>query len=391
MTRSTDGKQISSHRDGNGLRVYIRRPWFSSGNDEKLAVVFLTATAPNANPKIDAMTTRAGADPVFRLGDVPANFGPGNFVGGGNAVGSLGAPDIANATATVVPYAVHFDSDRQMWYADITINAGFAYTPFVRLALARYQQYALPGLNLSGVVVADIMQIQMDRSASIVFDDSGTRVTAALIGVAGESAAGANQIYGTIQEKVGPDDDTGWRTVTVGGKELSRKIPIRPPGNLGITTLPNERITNPGGLVRPPVRIPPPGGGGGGGGEEPLGEDHLEAEGQGTLRQGTLQNPPIRPGVLNPAIKPQIRDLIAQQPGEGVFVLPKPRNQGTYRLVIREYEVFDTDSGEMDMPDVPEPTPSTPQNKSVSPAAAIINAQREVGARLVYMDVIPLS
>lgn len=384
MTRSADGKTITSSRDGNGLRVYLRRPWYSSGNDEKLGVVFLSGNAA-AQKKIDAMSTIAGADPVFKSGDIPANFGPASFLGGGPARGNLGAPDVAGATATVVPYDVHFDADRQMWYADITVNTGGAYTPFVRLALARYQQYALPGLNLSGITVADIMQIQMDRTASVVFNDAAKKINVSVIGVASESSYGPNRLFGTIEEKVGADDETGWRTVLVGGKELSRSIPIKPPlliGTIGgVTTRP------PGTVIRPPLqRIPPPEGEENPEAPDPHDEGSMESDAQRQTRP-PVQTPPIRPGVLNPQIRPNIGNLITPPSVEGEFTLPKARTEGTYRLVIREYEVFDSDSFESEMPEVP--APAAPTNRSPDPDAAMVRIKP--GARLVYMDVIPLS
>ena len=54
-----------------------------------------------------------------------------------------------------------------MWYADMRINPGAAYFPFVKLVLARFQPYSLNGLELSPVVFADFAQLAPERSASI--------------------------------------------------------------------------------------------------------------------------------------------------------------------------------------------------------------------------------
>lgn len=42
---------------------------------------------------------------------------------------------------TAVGHQVHYDDQhgRKLWYCDIDMDAGEAYFPFVRLALARYQ------------------------------------------------------------------------------------------------------------------------------------------------------------------------------------------------------------------------------------------------------------
>jgi hypothetical protein len=73
--------------------------------------------------------------------------------------------------ADVVGYPVAFDEARQLWYADITIDAETpTYCPFVRLALARYQPHAIPGAKLSPVVLADFAQLVPGRAAVVSVD-----------------------------------------------------------------------------------------------------------------------------------------------------------------------------------------------------------------------------
>lgn len=369
-SKSTDGKTAYSSRSGNWLRVYLRRPWFSSGNGEKLAVVLLSASNTNnyaAMPdKIRQNTTRLGADPVIKAGDVPNVVTTANFLGGEAAVSGLSVPTIKGATASIVPYPVQYDSDKQMWYADIAVNVGLTYTPFVRLALARYQRFALSGMNLSSLVVADIMQVQANRSATVTFIDANNRIRATVVGPIGETIAGPNKLFGTIEEKVGADDETGWRTVMANGKELSREIPITAPTFIpGLIATP---IRPPGTVIRPPGTIvrPPE--------EEGDAPEELEGTSQATRPPIRTTPPQVRPGVLNPQIRPGITDIVRRE-GEGEFTLPKPRSQGTFRLVIREYEVYPSDGGEAEMPE----TPTFTHNSN------------RIGGRLVYMDVIPLS
>lgn len=375
QSKSADGRTATSSRSGNWLRVYLRRPWFSSGNGEKLAVVLLGASNTNsyaAMPdKIKQNTTRMGADPVIKTGDVPTTVTTANFLGGEAAVSGLSVPTIKGATASIVPYPVQYDNDKQMWYADIAVNVGMTYTPFVRLALARYQRFALSGMNLSSIVVADIMQVQANRSATVTFNDAANRIKASVVGAIGETIAGPNKLFGTIEEKVGADDETGWRIVMVNGKELSREIPISlPTFNPGTIAIPINPIRPPGGLIRPPggtVRPPEE--------EEPIVE--AEDAGQATspqLRPGALTPPQVRPGTTNPQIRPEIGNITIRET-EGEFTLPKPRSQGTFRLVIREYEVYPSDDGDAEMPETP-----TFQHTST-----------RIGGRLVYMDVIPLT
>ncbi|HRK22391.1 MAG TPA: hypothetical protein PLX06_11305, partial [Fimbriimonadaceae bacterium] len=363
--KSADGRSAFSSRSGNSLRVYLRRPWFSSGNGEKLAVVLLnTLNVASVPDKILQNTTRMGADPVMKEGDVPTNVSTANFTGGEAAVSGITVPTIKGASASIVPYPVQYDSEKQMWYADIGVNVGLSYTPFVRLALARYQRFALSGMNLSSIVVADIMQVQANRSATVTFNDAANRIKAAVVGPIGETIAGPNKCFGTIEEKVGADDETGWRIVMVNGKELSREIPItRPTFNPGTIAIPINPTRPPGNVIRPPEE------------DEPAVE--LEEGEQGTrppIRPGTITPPQVRPGTTNPQVRPEIGNITLRET-EGEFTLPKPRSQGTFRLVIREYEVYPSDGGDAEMPETP-----TFQHTS-----------DRIGGRLVYMDVIPLS
>lgn len=314
--------------------------------------------------------------------------------GAAQALLAFPAPDIPGATAAIVPYDVHFDEEKQMWYADIQVNAGVSYTPFIRLALARYQPYALPGLHLSTINVADIMQLQNNRTASVVFNDPSNKVRASVTGPVGITAFGPNKVFGTIEEKVGADDETGWRAVTIGGKELTREIPISAPGFIvpGVITAPGRTtrpptITRPG-TTRPPIVRPP----GGGvrppvGGVRPPEEEQESFDGYDLMEAedqvgGVQTRPPVtRPGVLNPQVRPGVGDLIQPQAQPGEFTLPKSRTQGTYRLVIREYELFHSDTGEAELPEVP--------GAAAPPVTSVFIPKP--GARLVYLDVIPLS
>jgi hypothetical protein len=70
----------------------------------------------------------------------------------------------------VAGHEVKFDADRNLWYADVDLGGSKikdGYFPFVRFALCRYQPDSMPGLEMSGVVVADFVQLAPDRSAAI--------------------------------------------------------------------------------------------------------------------------------------------------------------------------------------------------------------------------------
>ena len=179
--RQTETNVKRSIRFGGGLRVYLERGWFSSGADELLGVT-LDAAAPGDPPwSYDTWkpyVTEWGADPIWQspslLGRAPgiANFPDAIASEEGVLLDSPVTPESPiGRRADVVGYPVAFDEARQLWYADITVDAETpTYCPFVRLALARYQPHAIPGAKLSRVVLADFAQLVPGRAAVVSAD-----------------------------------------------------------------------------------------------------------------------------------------------------------------------------------------------------------------------------
>jgi hypothetical protein len=73
-----------------------------------------------------------------------------------------------------------YNCDRQQYGVNIGLDLDAlawrpenrTFRPFVRLALARYQPYSRAGLELSRVLVADLIQLQPNRTAQITYDPS---------------------------------------------------------------------------------------------------------------------------------------------------------------------------------------------------------------------------
>ena len=144
-----------SIRFGGGLRVYLDRPWYSSGADERLAVV----TAPNGLNLTDdvreewkALITQWGQDPIWKTAPLPAGSGAVEFPRRGQSrVRSCRLDERQAAVAgggpgnvDVAAFKVDYDEARKMWYCDLTVDVpNPTYGAFIRLALARYQPYAL--------------------------------------------------------------------------------------------------------------------------------------------------------------------------------------------------------------------------------------------------------
>src|SRR5262249_52480910 len=151
--RQSDTNLQRSVRFGGGLRVYLQRPWYSSGEGELLGVTLWSTFAHGAltadlRVKFKPYITQWGMDPIWETGalggwpsvynfagDNPSDFGVSmeeHITGPGNAPGRV----------DVVGFPATYDPDRKLWYVDLTLNLPTdTYMPFVRLALARYQPH----------------------------------------------------------------------------------------------------------------------------------------------------------------------------------------------------------------------------------------------------------
>ncbi len=171
--RQTQTNMKRSVRFGGGLRVYLERPWFSSGDGELLGVALYD---PN-NGAIDreawkSTVTQWGADPIWGgMGHLQQLPFASAFPNRTADELSLSLPGRAPGRVAVAGFEVDFDYESQKWFADLTVDTqSLAYTPFLRIALVRYQPFALPDAKLSPVVLADYIQITPERSAVITAD-----------------------------------------------------------------------------------------------------------------------------------------------------------------------------------------------------------------------------
>jgi hypothetical protein len=197
-------------RTGNILRVWMERPWYSSGDGEQLAVVCPMGTAqPDAQDAagLHNKVSLIGQDPIwgtpqfatqgkltptaYPSGTTGALLTPAAFPLAVAKVNGVAIPNSQPSNLAV--HDVHFDPTRGMWYCDVAINPGTTnpYTPFVRLALARYQANAIntagvADLRASSVVVAEFAQLSPTRSISVV--SSATDVTVTIQGISYRSS-----------------------------------------------------------------------------------------------------------------------------------------------------------------------------------------------------------
>lgn len=244
--RETDTNLTRSLRQGGGLRVYLARPWWSSGEGELLGVSLYSGNYAQLNrEEWKPFITQWGQDPAWvsqELSPLPNVY---NFP---EAVASeYGLPleaktkDNKPRLVNVAGHTVAYDAERQLWYCDLTIASNTAtYQPFVRLALTRYQPHALLEAKLSRVVLADFVQLTPERAAMISADPYQTNqlrvvvsgpapqgplpqpVTPATVPVTAP-VAHPTIITVVVQEKddAMQNSDLGWREVVPGNVTLS--------------------------------------------------------------------------------------------------------------------------------------------------------------------------
>ncbi|MBB5939687.1 hypothetical protein [Streptomyces zagrosensis] len=228
--RTVDHRQhrVTRTRRRAGVRVYVKRPWFSSGDDELLAVV-LDPGATTGPELPDQLVTRYGTDPVWSDTTASpsltaANFPNAEVAATGRVLAELvgGQP----ATVDIAAFVPEFDERVGLWYCDIDVALGdtadgTAYFPYLRLAVARYQPHSVEPLHLSKVTTAEFTQLVPDRTVSAAMATGGTiqlelsgpvaansvgeRVGAGLPGM-----AASRRVLATFQRREVAGSDLSW-------------------------------------------------------------------------------------------------------------------------------------------------------------------------------------
>ena len=210
---SAGAGSIVSIRRGNGLRVYLERPWFSSGEGELLGVVIGSST-PSEQPfsnlpdELIGFVSQWGQDPIL-ASTLPRNVMHANAFAAKVATYSFPLPE-TNRSMDIAAHRVHYDFQRRLWYADLEIDAGQSYNPFVRLALVRVQPYSVGGCALSEVVHTQYAQLLPTRELHLT---RGTHdlMTLHVFGTAPEfgSASARGEFTGRLDAAQGLADAFG--------------------------------------------------------------------------------------------------------------------------------------------------------------------------------------
>jgi hypothetical protein len=366
------GAKLSSRRLGGGLRVYLDRPWFSSGAGELLGVVLRPAGEPavDDDPMKNVVTTW-GRDVIFQTAGPPdserivqrffpreqfVSRGPGptvaNFRGYEHAGTSL---NLDEANVDVVGYKPVYDRQRKLWYADVQIDPGTSYFPFVRLALARYQPDSIAKAELSRVLLCDFAQLVPDRTVNVAASADGKVLQIDVTGFepdeSGVSVAVRNpslplfgrnhvDVAAEIRDPGNPDPDIGWQPATTariaGGRPGAP--PPQPPPRVTIAVRPVAATEAAAASPQPAAA------------HEPATAAALDLPPGGIpihLPPGGFQGFSVEPTLWS-----------------GTITVPEPIGSGKYRIVVKEFEsYYDDDS---------QPTDPT----------------RGVATRLVYADTV---
>lgn len=208
---------VVSRRTAGGLRIWLARPWWSSGEGELLGVL-VAANGLQPDTIESAFTTRWGNDPIWSSRGVDAAPSKEAFTRAVTTMHALSVPERNDRSVDVAGHQVAFDTNRGLWYCDVDVDAGSSYFPFVRLALARFQPASLAGAHLSGAVVLDPIQLLPERTTIVSFSASNRR--AATVSVKGRSYLDQNGNPGTVTigiERRRPGvqgGDLGWTPVS---------------------------------------------------------------------------------------------------------------------------------------------------------------------------------
>jgi hypothetical protein len=168
-----------------GVRIWLDRPWYSSGDGEMLAIittgdvdmskdkpekVSLWARDPIlAGPKMantfEVPVLSAWEQRAVQLTLAPQDR-PGRPIG---HVVKQDKPGETNPDKVVNAYMFRpeFHRERKRWFVDVILDSVNTIWPFLRLSVARYQPNSIPGMEFSEVVATDFVQLPPERIGTV--------------------------------------------------------------------------------------------------------------------------------------------------------------------------------------------------------------------------------
>jgi hypothetical protein len=118
----------------------------TSGDGELLGVSLCDPSqGPINRDRWKSYATQWGNDPTWQTEPLDPYPNVSDLGNPPNSEYRLSLDRPAPGTVNVAGFDVQFDEERQLWFSDFTITTSTqSYSPFVRLALVRYQPHALP-------------------------------------------------------------------------------------------------------------------------------------------------------------------------------------------------------------------------------------------------------
>jgi hypothetical protein len=163
-----DGQESSGYsrvRKGGGCRIWLKRPWYCTGECEMLGIVIWAdsfAAAGEAGSK--DLATRWGSDPLWD--DHAITHGPawGDF----EPLNGTALCDYpGNSNLKIVALPPNYDPGNDLWFVDVRFRNIPSYFSFLRFSLVRFQEHSIDGCKISPVVQPPFTQLLPNRAVSV--------------------------------------------------------------------------------------------------------------------------------------------------------------------------------------------------------------------------------
>lgn len=195
LTTEPEQPMARRHIRQAGVRIYLERPWFSSGEGELLAVLLAPdESGDDFGPAQEdesgfPFVSKVGGDPVWVSSPVHTRAADVDLLENMLVQADLDDRPSPGRPATPVRlvqlralgqafdvraagYRPQYHPGRKLWYVDVALDPGSTQWSFLRLAVARYQPHSVPGCELSAPVRCNFVQLPPERTTSVSRTDS---------------------------------------------------------------------------------------------------------------------------------------------------------------------------------------------------------------------------
>ena len=219
---------VTRRRAPGGLRIYMKRPWFSSGNDERLAVILCPSGGRPVHPAVRACITSWGFNPLKQSDLMPPHPLVTDLKDAEHESCEMQVPTAwvsdeipaTDSSIVVASYPVQLEPRRSLVYCDLELDPHQCFFPMVQLALARYQPNALSAAQLSRTVRSEFVQLMPARVLRV--EPAGDGYSVRLEGNSyfdpqdetGELQTSLVSVHFESRDVTIADPHLGWRRVT---------------------------------------------------------------------------------------------------------------------------------------------------------------------------------